>query len=402
MRSMMNYKLSTLALAALLTACGGGGGGGGNDSGTGNPGGPAAQGAVTLSGQVIDGPIAGAKVCLQIDGAAARDAANAAICSADTDAQGNYSLSVPRSLNAGLLTLVASKGSSIKLVSTLGTLEQVIAAAGSSSLVTAANLPAARVTHFTTADFVLADSNHDGVLSSAERAAYVPSVAAAMEVAAVIKAVVDFNGQAGGLLGGATNDTLQLAAAAAQKKTLGSTQQTAAQWLALPANANIAQAVLNDLTLDAGHVFARYQFTGTVVAESIPAPTNTVVGGMQASLYCTSPGESETEVVELALNARLGIAVVRQQDNGLQYYLVGDFNPSTGDVLFSYAEPRHVSLANSVTTYYSESFGTLRLKLDAQSGSLTGTSSDSVTNSWTLDASTKTCTAESTFKGVKL
>lgn len=402
MRSMMNYKLSTLALAALLTACGGGGGGGGNDSGTGNPGGPAAQGAVTLSGQVIDGPIAGAKVCLQIDGAAARDAANAAICSAETDAQGNYSLSVPRSLNAGLLTLVASKGSSIKLVSTLGTLEQVIAAAGSSSLVTAANLPAARVTHFTTADFVLADSNHDGVLSSAERAAYVPSVAAAMEVAAVIKAVVDFNGQAGGLLGGATNDTLQLAAAAAQKKTLGSTQQTAAQWLALPANANIAQAVLNDLTLDAGHVFARYQFTGTVVAESIPAPTNTVVGGMQASLYCTSPGESETEVVELALNARLGIAVVRQQDNGLQYYLVGDFNPSTGDVLFSYAEPRHVSLANSVTTYYSESFSTLRLKLDAQSGSLTGTSSDSVTNSWTLDASTKTCTAESTFKGVKL
>lgn len=398
MRSMMNYKLSTLALAALLTACGGGGG----DSGTGNPGGPAAQGAVTLSGQVIDGPIAGAKVCLQIDGAAARDAANAAICSAETDAQGNYSLSVPRSLNAGLLTLVASKGSSIKLVSTLGTLEQVIAAAGSSSLVTAANLPAARVTHFTTADFVLADSNHDGVLSSAERAAYVPSVAAAMEVAAVIKAVVDFNGQAGGLLGGATNDTLQLAAAAAQKKTLGSTQQTAAQWLALPANANIAQAVLNDLTLDAGHVFARYQFTGTVVAESIPAPTNTVVGGMQASLYCTSPGESETEVVELALNARLGIAVVRQQDNGLQYYLVGDFNPSTGDVLFSYAEPRHVSLANSVTTYYSESFSMLRLKLDAQSGSLTGTSSDSVTNSWTLDASTKTCTAESTFKGVKL
>lgn len=402
MRLNQNYKFSTLALAALLTACGGGGGDGGTANTGGNTGGSVAQGSVTLNGQVIDGPIAGAKVCLQVDGVAARDAANAAICSADTDAQGNYTLAVPRSLNAGLLTLVASKGSSIKLVSALGTLEQVVAAAGSSGVATAANLPAARVTHFTTADFVLADSNHDGVLSSAEREAYVPSVAAAMDVAAIIKAVVDFNGQAGGLLGGATNDTLQLAAAAAQNKPLGTTGQTAGQWLIQPGNANIAQAVLNDLAENSGNVFVRYQYTNTVVSENIPAPTVTFAGGMQASLYCTSPAENESEVIDLALNAQRATAVLRLQEDGLTGYLVGDFNARTGEVLFKLTEPRYVSLSNSVTTYYSESTGTMRLKLDAQTGTLAGTSSDSVTNSWTLDGTTKTCTAESSVKAVKL
>lgn len=398
MRSTTTFKFSTLALAALLSACGGGGG----DSGAANNGGSTAQGSVTLNGQVIDGPIAGAKVCLQVDGVAARDAANAAVCSNDTDAQGNYSLTVPRSLGAGVLTLVASKGSGIKLVSTLGTLEQVVAAAGSSGVATAANLPAARVTHFTTADFVLADTNHDGILSGGERGAYVPSVSASLGVAAVIKAVVDFNGQAGGLLGGATTDTLQLAAAAVQNKPLGTTGQTAGQWLLLAGNANIVQAVLNDLAESSGNVFVRYQYTTTVVSENVPAPAVVFAGGMQASLYCTSPAENESEVIDIALNAQRGTAMVRMQEGGVTAYLPGDFNPSTGEVLFKLEEPRYVSLSNSVTTYYSESSATMRLKLDAQSGNLAGTSSDSVTNSWTLNGTTKTCTAESSVKAVKL
>lgn len=398
MRSTMKYPLSTLALAALLTACGGGGG----DSGTANNGGSTAQGPVTLNGQVIDGPIAGAKVCLHVDGVAARDSASAAICAADTDAQGNYSLAVPRSLGSGLLSLVASKGGGIKLVSTLGTLEQVVAAADSSGVATAASLPAARVTHFTTADFVLADTNRDGILSGAERDAYVPSVAASMGVAAVIKAVVDFNGQAGGLLGGATTDTLQLAAAAVQNKPLGTTGQTAGEWLLLPGNANIVQAVLNDLAENSGNVFVRYQYTSTVVSENVPAPAVVFAGGMQASLYCTSPAESESEVIDIALNAQRGTAMVRVQEGGVTAYLPGDFYASTGEVLFKLVEPRSVSLSNAVTTYYSESTGTMRLKLDAQTGTLTGTSSDSVTNSWTLNGTTKTCTAESSVKAVKL
>lgn len=397
MRLKTNYKLSTLALAALLAGCGGGDGSSA-DAGVSTP-----QGSVTLSGQVIDGPIADAKVCLYVDGVAARNAANTAICASNTDAQGNYSLEVPRGLNPGLLTLVASKGSNIKLVSALGTLEQVLAAAGSGGVITAANLPAARVTHFTTADFVLADTNHDGLLSTAEREAYVPAVVASTEVAAVIKAVVDFNGQAGGLLGGQTNDTLQLASAVARKQPLGTTGKTAAEWLADSANANIAAAVLMDLAENSGNVYARYQYTSAIISESIPAPANTFVGGMQASLYCTSPGETDSGVVEIALNAQRGIAVVRDKaDNGMYGHIVGDFNAKTGDIYFGIVEPRHVSLANSVTTYYSESSGAMRLKLDAQSGTITGTSSDTVTNSWTLNSTTKTCTAESSFKAVKL
>jgi len=393
MRSKTIYPLSALTLAALLSACGGGSDGS-SDGGNSTPVTPAPQAAVTLSGQVVDGPIAGAKVCLFVDGVAARDASSAAICSSETDAQGNYSLSVPRTLSAGLLTLLASKGSDIKLTSALGTLEQLLAAAGSSGTVTSATLPTVRVTHFTTAD---------GVLSSGERDAYAPDIDATQNVAAVIKAVIDFPAQAGDLLGAQTTDTLQLAAAAARKHVLGTSGKTAEEWLAAANNANIRTAVQKDLTDSVESLFARYRFTTSVITQSVPAATTVMVGGTQAGISCMSPLESGSEVVEIALNAQLGIAVVRQSDEpAASSRLIGSFNAKTGEVRFSEVEPRNVSLANSTTTYYSESSHLTLGKLDTQSGAITGTASGTVTNTWTIDGTTKTCTAEGSFKAEKL
>ena len=388
MFSKMNYKLSALAVAAMLAACGGDGDGGGNGAST-------APGSVKLSGQVIDGPIADAKVCLFVDGAEALDAANAAICSGNTDAEGNYSLMVPRNLNPGLLTLLASKGSNIKLISALGSLEQVLDAAGSSDAVTAAELPAARVTHFTTADFVLSDTNHDGVLSAAEHAAYVPDFTASQNVAGVIKAVIDFASLAGDLLGGTTGDTLALASAAAQGKPLGTTNQTAEQWLADSVNAEIVEEIRKELADSITSDFVRYEFTGTVTAANGSPPD--APGPLSCDM--ANAGDVEVETVEIALDAQRGIVVVKNTDeSGAVSQVVGSFDGKTGE--FKLKEVERTSLKSGSTIYSSESISTTLGKVDAQ-GAITGTTTDSVVNSWSDDATTKTCTSEGTFKAVK-
>ena len=68
-----------LLLAAGLIGCGGGGGGGGS----------AAGGAAVLSGKVIDGPISGATVCLDVN---SNNACDTGEPTATTDSTGNYTL----------------------------------------------------------------------------------------------------------------------------------------------------------------------------------------------------------------------------------------------------------------------------------------------------------------------
>jgi hypothetical protein len=68
-----------LLLAVSLIGCGGGGGGGGD----------AASGGAALSGKVIDGPISGATVCLDVNSNNACDTGEPTVI---TDATGNYTL----------------------------------------------------------------------------------------------------------------------------------------------------------------------------------------------------------------------------------------------------------------------------------------------------------------------
>ena len=139
--SVWGRSRTALSMAALLALAACGGGDGGDSKSTGSE-------SVVLQGQVQDEPIAGAQVCLYVDGNLARTSAGADICSDETDAQGNYTLAIPRGLPPGFLTLVATKASEkIKLVSTLGTLGQVLTAADAGGRVTAERLPEIRVTH---------------------------------------------------------------------------------------------------------------------------------------------------------------------------------------------------------------------------------------------------------------
>jgi hypothetical protein len=351
--------------------------------------------SVVLSGQVVDGPVAGAQVCLFADGAQAHNSAGAAICSSETDAQGNYTLTIPRNLPPGFVTLVASKGSNIKLASTLGTFAEVLQAAGNDGAVTPANLPAARVTHFTTADFALADANKDGTVSKDEVAVYVPDFAAVQKVAAVIKAVIDFEGQAGDLIGGQTNNTLNLALAAARNQTLGTSNKTADQWLADPANANIIAAVHQDVAQDLEGCFSNYQLSQVVTSSHIPDPV--VRNGGGGSIYCSISSNEESEV-QIAFDAARRMVVIKYE-GGLD---VGSYDPQTGAVSLNEVDPRVVALSGPEITYYSEGTFNMTSTFNASTGKITGTFSEMSATTWTLDSTRQECTAEGTITATKL
>jgi hypothetical protein len=391
MNKKIDFKLLALTAAVMLTACGGGSGST-SSNGTDSKG----PDSVVLSGQVVDGPVAGAQVCLFADGAQAHNSAGAAICSSETDAQGNYTLTIPRNLPPGFVTLVASKGSNIKLASTLGTFAEVLQAAGNDGTVTPANLPAARVTHFTTADFALADANKDGTVSKDEVAVYVPDFAAVQKVAAVIKAVIDFEGQAGALIGGQTTNTLDLAWAVARNQTLGTSNKTADQWLSDPANANIIAAVHQDVAQDLEGRFSNYQLSHVVTSSYSPDPV--VRNGGGASIYCSVGTNEEPETVQIAFDAARRIVVIKYEGG----QDVGSYDPQTGAVSLNEVDPRVVALSGPEITYYSEGSFNLTGTFNASTGKITGTFSEMSATTWTLDSTRQECTAEGTITATKL
>ncbi|MFS0756532.1 hypothetical protein ABC383_17800 [Noviherbaspirillum sp. 1P10PC] len=385
------HKAAIAILPLFLAACGGsssnGGGSNASDSGaTGNN-------AIALSGLVSDGPIAGAQVCLFSDGVQARNAAGAALCSTETDAQGNYTIAIPKDLAPGFLTLVASKGSTIRIASALGTLAQVTQAAGSGATVTSSSLPAARITHFTTAEFVLADTNNDGTVSRAEFDSYVPDYSKVRPAAVVVKAVIDFD-QGDSLLGGQASNTLLLAAAAVKGQALGTTGKTAVEWAGDAANVTIVTAVDQDLANEMAGTFANYQLSTNVTSYRIPS----AVSANNASISCEINTGNESVIVQIAIDASRGIFVLKH--DGIQ--TVGSYNPNTGAVSLTNLDPLAVSMTTSQLTYYTEGYFRLNGILDASAGKFTGTYAELSANTWSLDATRQECTAAGSVTAARL
>ena len=378
---------TALSMAALLAlaACGGGG----SSSSAGSSG---SAGTVELRSKVVDGPIAGARVCLFKDGIQALTVSNAAICSADTDAEGGYTLAIPRDLAPGFLTLVVTKGDQIKLASALGTLAQVLGAAGSANIVTDEGLPAIRVTHFTTAEFALADGNGDGTLTADEHRAYDYNFNDVRDVAAIIKAVVDFD-QAGALLGDGVGNTLQLAGAAAQGDF------DAAAWLA--AHPDVLAATQQDVADSLAGQYVDYSLTHTFTVKNIPEPDES---GMYCGIGRDDGLDPETGPVQIALDATRGIIVMRfasddEDDEDGLIELVGTFNPETRAVRFSEVWPTEPT---DVPGFYSEGDMNHVGTRDATTGDITGTFDESSTTTRDGSPNRQTCTGSGTFTASKL
>lgn len=383
------FALST-SMIALLAACGGGGSGSGSSD------------SITLSGQVVDSAISGAQVCLYANGAQAQNAAGNAICSGQTDAQGNYTMSIPRNLASGLLTLVATKGTDIKLTSTLGTLNQVLSAAGAAGTVTPADLPSATVTHITTAYFALADTNNDGMVSQTELDAYKPDLSKVQKAATIIKAYID-GGQTS-LIGGQTLNTLALASAVVQDKPFGSTGQYADAWFSDPDNVEVIaffEEVNKDLSAslakEMAAKFSKYQLTATVTQQTIPPLV--INSGGTAGIFCGSDRTVGVPVsfnIDIAFDAARGIALVRYvNDDDELAFIKGSYSPQTGDFKLHEIEPKSVVKTGEVT-YYSEGYAKYDGKIDS-AGNIAGTFADESTTTWSLDDTRQSCPDSGTF-----
>ena len=377
-----------------LTACGGESGG--RDGSPPTSVSTTSTDTVSLTGQVIDGPVAGARVCLFSDGVQVRDAAGAAVCSTASDAQGNYSLTVSRNIPTGFLTLVASTSSYIKLASALGTVSEVLGAADNSGAITSTKLSSTRITNFTTANFALADTNRDGTVSKAELDAYNANYIKIRPVAALVKAAIDL-GQSGSLIAGQTSDTLQLALAAANNQILGATNKTAAQWAADPGNAAAMAAVDQDLAVGVASGFSSYQLSTAVTSYQIPARVTANNGA--ASIGCEVNTNNETATVQIALDGARG-AVILKHDN---VQTIGTYDPRSGAMSLSENDPLAVSsVSPSGVTYYAEGYFKLNGSFDASTGKFTGTYSELSANTWSLDATRQVCTAGGTATAIKL
>jgi hypothetical protein len=387
------HKAAIAILPLFLAACGGSSNNGDGSSASGS--GTTGNNAITLSGLVSDGPVAGAQVCLFSDGVQARNAAGAALCFSETDAQGNYAIAIPKDLAPGFLTLVANKGSTIRLASALGTLAQVTQAAGNGTTVTSAALPAARITHFTTAEFVLADTNNDGTVSRAESDSYVPDYSKVRPAAVVVKAVIDF-GQGDSLLGGQASNTLLLAAAAVKGQALGTTSKTALEWADDAANVTVVTAVDQDLANEMAGTFANYQLSTNVTSYHIPPAVS--ANKTNASISCEINTDNESVIVQIAIDASRGIFVL--QHDGIQ--TVGSYNPKTGAVSLTNSDPLAVSMTTSQVTYYTEGYFKLNGILDAAAGKFTGTYAELSANTWSLDATRQECTAAGSVTAARL
>jgi hypothetical protein len=390
----MRNVFAIAALPLLLTACGGGSD---NNNTSPAPGQTATVAQpIALSGQVVDGPISGAQVCLFSDGVQVRDSNGANVCATQTDAQGFYTIQIPSNISPGFLTLVASKGSYIKLTSALGTFSQLLAARGSDGKVTSASLPGSRVTHFTTANLALADTNNDGTVSMSEFNAYIADYAKVRNVAAVIKAAVDF-GQASSLIGGQSTDTLLLASAASRNQTLGSSNKTLAQWAADPSNASVIAAIDSDVVADLASKFSNYQLSTVVTSSRIP-PAITANNGA-ASLACEINTNNESATVQIALDAARGVMILKHDNT----HTVGSYNAQAGTVSLTENDPLAVSTVSPAgVTYYAEGFFKLSGTVDAATGKITGTYSELSANTWSLDTRRQECSAGGTIAAVKL
>ncbi len=251
MRKHILTQAIFLALGGtLLTGCGGGS----SDTAP-----PATQ--TSISGQVVDGPIAGASVCLLADGVAVMNN-GAELCSAKTDQAGNYTLAIPSGLvdDAKRLTLIASKDGGIKLVSSIGTMAEVKAKAKDNK-VTMLELPASKITHLTTSQLVLMDTDKNDSVSAAEASLFIQDYQKLQELSALIKAVIDY-GKGTELLSGDAKNTLDLIRDA-MDGTLpnGSTLET---WYKDPNNQAVTD-VSNELLKDTNFIKS-YINNATLVA----------------------------------------------------------------------------------------------------------------------------------------
>jgi len=312
--------------STMLAGCGGG------SSGT--TGSTSAAGTTTIMGQVIDGPIAGADLCVYVNGNIVKDSSGKDVC-ATTDANGFYSVDIPDSsvTDSDFVNLIATKGSTIKLASSAGTVAQIKSAAGSGTATTK-TLPQAKVTNQTTAEFAVADLDGNGIVDAQEEQSFDPNSAANQKkigtISTLVKACIDDNqcGSTAGKVRG-SDDTLQMSENAESALDNNQTMKDGSD-----PSTDADNYLKNSLTPQvAGHTFFIEDNSGPNIL-TLDNGTNqsaTLVGyntGTQKTSYETGTWSLDTTTTPQTLNVTAGtttldMSILGSSDNNGLYVSIG-------------------------------------------------------------------------------
>lgn len=139
-----------------------------------------------------------------------------------------------------------------------------------------------------------------------------------------------------------------------------------------------------------------FEFSSTVTSAQVGAPISTTItcgsptGLCEATMYCTPPsgqGEHTVETLPVALNAALGTGTI---GSGAEFK--GSYSFETGAVTMSNVEPlTDVTPIDSRIRYFSAHRTDLTGEYNPVTGVFTGTSVETVVNTWSADSRQVVC-----------
>jgi hypothetical protein len=143
---------------------------------------------------------------------------------------------------------------------------------------------------------------------------------------------------------------------------------------------------------------------GIYTGESEVTATTTGTPVVQESgaytLFCSPPDELHaisSFAASIHLDAEAGSFTMKYADEGEPVSVTGSYNAATGAMAWQETEAPHIVLQSGGTTYYSEGSLVYTATYNAESDSLSGSVTDTVSTSWSRDSSKVTCTATSMF-----
>lgn len=140
------------------------------------------------------------------------------------------------------------------------------------------------------------------------------------------------------------------------------------------------------------------QYVGESTVVSVAEDDPVVQEG--ATLFCAAPDDLDAVTplaASLDFNAAAGTFTMTYADEDGLVAVSGSYNPATGAMSWQETLPREVTLQTESTTFYMDGVLTLSATYNATDDTVSGTATDTVTNTWTRDASSVTCSATSEF-----
>lgn len=141
-------------------------------------------------------------------------------------------------------------------------------------------------------------------------------------------------------------------------------------------------------------------YVGQSEVTSTTTGTPVVQEGGAATLYCTPADELGTITpfaASIEFNAAAGSFTMKYADEDEPVTVTGTYNPATGAMAWGETIASHVVLETETTVFSSEGSIAYTATYNAESDSISGTVTDTVSTTWDRDSSKVSCDAVSSF-----